>query len=186
MRPAPRPVCDNPAMARLAQIQISFAPVEDRLLMRLNTDDGAEFRFWLTRRYVRILWPILHQLALPDTPASGATSPAAQAAVANFQREQALDQADFESAFESTAKALPLGADPVLLTRAQSKRSADGLPVLCLHPADGAGIDIALEPQVSHSLLALLENAVEAADWQLQNPAPGNTTTPRPPAERLN
>ena len=65
-------------MGKLAQIQIRFAPVEDRLLMRLSTDDGAEFRFWLTRRYVRIMWPILHQLTVSGAGAAATQSPAAQ------------------------------------------------------------------------------------------------------------
>ena len=52
-------------MGKLAQIQLSFASVEDRLLMRLGTDDSSEFRLWLMRRYARILLPKLHQLTVP-------------------------------------------------------------------------------------------------------------------------
>ena len=154
--------------------------------MRLSTDDGAEFRFWLTRRYVRILWPILHQLTLSGVSATAVQSPAAQAAMADFQREQALDKADFKSDFQAQAQALPLGDEPVLLTKVQSKQGADGNPVLCLHPASGAGIDLALEPQISHSLLALLEGAVKSAQWQLSPPTPCAQATVMPAAERLN
>ena len=173
-------------MGKLAQIQLSFTPTEDRLLMRLRTDDGAEFRFWLTRRYVRIFWPILHQLTLPDEQVSGAQSPQAKAALADFQREQVLGEADFESEFQPQAKALPLGDDPVLLTRVQSKRNDQGAPVICLHPASGAGIDIALEPQISHSLLALLERAVAQAEWDLGKPAQATAAALMPASEQLN
>ena len=42
-------------MSRINQIQIRYAPVEDRIVLRLNTEDSSEFRFWITRRYAKIL-----------------------------------------------------------------------------------------------------------------------------------
>jgi len=37
---------------QINQINISYHQSEDRLLMRINTLDGAELRFWLTRAVV--------------------------------------------------------------------------------------------------------------------------------------
>ena len=61
-------------MAKLSQIQVSFAPAEDRLLLRVSTDEHTEFQFWLTRRYVRLLWPILEQM-VAVTPADHPSAP---------------------------------------------------------------------------------------------------------------
>ena len=154
--------------------------------MRLSTVDGAEFRFWLTRRYVRIVWLTLHQLTLAGAAPTATQSPAAQAAMADFQREQALDKTDFDSDFKAQAQALPLGSDPVLLTKVQGKQGADSTPILCLHSASGTGIDLALEPQISHSLLALLESAVRSAQWQTSPPSKLGLAAAMPATGSLN
>src|SRR5262245_38468956 len=41
------------------QMQIRPDEQEDRLLLRLSTTDAAEFRFWLTRSFVKKLWGML-------------------------------------------------------------------------------------------------------------------------------
>lgn len=104
--------------------------------------------------------------------------------MADFQRQQALDKTDFDSDFQ--AQALPLGSDPVLLTKVQGKQGADGSPILCLHSASGTGIDLALEPQISHSLLALLESAVRSAQWQLSPPSKLGLAAAMPATGSLN
>ena len=43
----------------LHQINISYVPVEDRLMMRINTKQGIEYRVWLTRRFTGILTGLL-------------------------------------------------------------------------------------------------------------------------------
>ncbi len=41
------------------QLQLAFDAAEDRLLFRLSTTAGEEFRVFLTRRFVKMLWPHL-------------------------------------------------------------------------------------------------------------------------------
>ena len=57
-------------MGQLHQMQIVFVPEQDRLLFRLNTTgrQQQEFRFWLTRRYVRILWKALLNMLKAQDP----------------------------------------------------------------------------------------------------------------------
>ena len=43
----------------LEQIRLDFAPEHDRLLMRIASGDQHELLFWLTRRCVKLLWPLL-------------------------------------------------------------------------------------------------------------------------------
>ncbi len=47
---------------QIHQIQIRHDETEDRLLLRLSTSDNHEFRFWLTRRFVKRLWAMLVQM----------------------------------------------------------------------------------------------------------------------------
>ena len=48
---------------RLHQLKVEYRPEEDRLLMRLATDTGAEVLLWLTRRCIARLWPVLLGMA---------------------------------------------------------------------------------------------------------------------------
>ena len=44
------------------QLSISHDERQDRLLLRLNTLAGEEYRFWLTRRMVILILPALTQM----------------------------------------------------------------------------------------------------------------------------
>ncbi|QLQ33522.1 MAG: hypothetical protein HZT40_20145 [Candidatus Thiothrix singaporensis] len=48
-------------MAAPSQIQARYVEEEDRILLRINTVADEEFRFWLTRRFLRRLSPVLQE-----------------------------------------------------------------------------------------------------------------------------
>jgi hypothetical protein len=158
-------------MAQIRQVQVSFAPVEDRLLLRFNTAAGEEFRFWMTRRYVRILRPVLDRLLGADPVIAGQSSDDARRTVLSFRHEQAISKADFSRAFDATTTRCPLGDTPVLLARVQLKTGTEGHQILCLHPERGAGVEIALTTDLAHSLVHLVADAVRKAQWDLPVPA---------------
>ena len=55
-------------MAQNQQIQIKFVAAEDPLMLHVSSDDNSEFRFWLTRRFVKLIWPSIVG-SLEQTPA---------------------------------------------------------------------------------------------------------------------
>ena len=154
-------------MPRIAQIQVSFAPTEDRLLLRLNTDDHSELRFWLTRRYIKLLTPILTKMV--ETTGRAAMIPETQAreTVADFEREEALASADFKTQFNEAAEYLPLGETPIILARIQTKKGPDSVPILCMHPQEGQGIELNMDSKLLHSFRKLLFDGIKSADWDL-------------------
>ena len=62
---------------QLHQFNINYVPLEDRILLRINTLQGDEYRIWLTRRYTGIL---LERLAAQMEKHGGAPALAAQPA----------------------------------------------------------------------------------------------------------
>ncbi len=42
--------------APLRQLTLTFDPVEDRMLLRIGTAENTEYRLWLTRRFIKVLW----------------------------------------------------------------------------------------------------------------------------------
>ncbi len=168
-------------MSGLDQIQLSFHAGEDRLLLRVSTTGGEEFRCWLTRRFVRALQPALRQALVTRPLVKVPADPSVREALIAFERQAAVVGSDFSTPFRDVARALPLGAQPLVLTRCQLRAQPDGGLLLALAPEQGQGLDLALAPKLLHSFMALLERTVEAADWALPA-APAGTVLPTPTA----
>ena len=154
-------------MAKLHQIQIRFDPKEDRILLRIRTADESEFRFWLTRRYVKLLWPIVVRMLESDQQIARQGDPAAKSAVLSFQHEDALQRTDFSTQFKDETTNLPLGESPIVLAKIQLKQRPDGTSVLCMHPDKGEGIELAMNTVLLHSFAKLLTDAVALSEWEL-------------------
>ncbi|MBF0212420.1 MAG: hypothetical protein HQM00_02515 [Magnetococcales bacterium] len=156
-------------LGKVHQLQASYAPAEDRLLLRINTTDQMEFRFWLTRRFVQRLWPALRQ-TLESQPDLALTDQTTRAALLDFMHENATAAADFKAPFVETPHAvLPLGQQPILAVHARivAIPGQDQLRMLHLHPAQGLGIEVTLDLQLLHAFCKLLADAVANADWQM-------------------
>lgn len=154
-------------MTQLSQMRLQLDALEDRLLLRVNTRDRAEYRLWLTRRYVKVLWPVLVKLAESNPDVQLQPQPETRAAVLSFQHENALRKADFKTVYREDAVSLPLGERPTLLARVGVKQAPDGRRILCLDPLQGVGIELSLGDGMLHSFCKLLAETVQKAGWDL-------------------
>jgi hypothetical protein len=152
---------------RLHQIKLDFIPEQDRLLLRVSTDNQLEVRLWLTRRALRLLWPRLVQMVRASPEVALQSNPEARDALVGMQHERALSQANFAQPFEEAPREMPLGADPILVTRIQTDKDSDGNPVLGLLPQQGQGVRLTLDNTLLHSLCKLLQTAVAKSDWDI-------------------
>ncbi|MDX1528102.1 MAG: hypothetical protein R3337_05705, partial [Gammaproteobacteria bacterium] len=109
-------------MPRLHQIQIRFVPREDRILLRIRTTDSSEFRFWLTRRYVKLLWPVVVKMLKADRRVQLQPNAEAKSAVLSFRHEKVIKEGDFSTKYKEDAAELPLGESPLVLARIQLKK----------------------------------------------------------------
>ena len=154
-------------MSRINQIQIRYTPIEDRIVLRMNTEDSSEFRFWITRRYAKILAGSLLKLLQSSEDIQEHKEEQVQKAVMSFQHEEAISKADFAKNFQAQPKSMPLGNVPILLSKLTVKQTADGNPMLCMYPEQGQGIDLALQQQLLHSISKLFADALQASDWDV-------------------
>lgn len=161
------PIQDRSFTMRLHQLKLDFIAEHDRLLLRVSTDNQLEVRLWLTRRALRLLWPLLVQLVRSSPEVALQSNPQARDALVGMQHEQALSRANFADAFEETPRNMPLGAEPILVARIQSKKDDNGNQVLGLLPQQGQGIHLSLDNTLLHSLCKLLQNAVAKSDWDI-------------------
>src|SRR6476660_10139852 len=99
---------------KLHQLKIDFNAEQDRLLMLVSTDDGAEVRMWLTRRFVKLLWPLLVKLAEEASPRIRTqANPEARKALLGLEHEHAVSKADFSKPYDAVGSTTPLGETPL-------------------------------------------------------------------------
>ena len=156
----------------IAQIQIRHDENEDRLLLRFLTSDDCEYRFWLTRRFVKRLWTMLVRMLEWDQAVKQQLDPATRHEVLDIRHQGYVSEADYQTQFrEQPADAprkLPLGEAPVLLGRAEGKKRPDGVQVLTLQPMRGQGIDITVDTRLLHLFMRLLREQAEKTDWDMK------------------
>jgi len=156
---------------KIHQIQVRHDEAEDRLLLRLSTTDNHEFRFWLTRRFVKRLWAMLVQMLEWDQAVRQQADPATRRTVLDIQHEGYAQQANYAQKFEESTgdapRSLPLGEEPTVLAKAKGKKGEKGLQMLSLHPHRGQGIDITLDTRLLHIFTRLLRQAVDKTDWDM-------------------
>ena len=146
----------------LQQINISYLPSEDRLLMKV-TSKGEEFRIWLTRRYTALLLKVLeNQLDELGTPIQARTGELAKK----------LKQGAYDKPFETdTSTSYPLGEKGVLGFRINVGKPKGGAVSLQLLPEDGQGLNLNLDSATIALLTNLIEQGLTQTDWQLSSPA---------------
>lgn len=139
------------------QLQIANDSVQDRLLMRIATDDDEEIRVFLTRRFLREIWPHLRrmlasQLATVQAPVEGAAE---------------HEPSNFEQPFKEDNPVFPLGAKPLLASEATFESSEDGLSRMILREGRERYFSLNLNGELLQALCAMLRAASEQAKWDL-------------------
>jgi len=151
---------------QLEQFSASYDATHDRLLLRVRTSDDAEFRLWLTRRYVALLWPILMKIADTFSSRKAPTDPLTRGILAEMAHGDAVGGANFSTQYQG-GSLFPLGEEPVLLARITVTAKEGSTQTLTLLPQDGQGLNLELDEKLVHVFARLLQEAANSADWGL-------------------
>ena len=155
------------------QLSVSHDERQDRLLWRLNTLDGQEFQFWLTRRMLVRLLPALNQSLLKlhaSAPGLASSDTLSLQMLRDFKRENLMAHADFQTPFASNTTEKPLGEVPLLVTDAHLSLNAQGGMGLVLEEKTGELVkscQLNLSGDLVEGLLLLTQQALQSADWAL-------------------
>ena len=168
---------------RLHQLKVEYDAEQDRLLMLVATSEAMELKLSLTRRFVKLLWPLLVKLAEEASPRiRSQANPEARKALLGLEHETAVSKADFSKPYDAGEATRPLGDAPLLLARIQTGHDRNGQPVVAMHPTEGQGVTLTLDPVLLHSVCRLLQAAVKGSDWDMELKLPG--TEPQEGKER--
>ena len=149
---------------QLHQINISHDSKEDRLLLRVSTGGGDEFRLWLTRRYTALLMGVLNK---EMDKLGGAPSVAGSEQTTKMLKNGALEKKyDNEK-----AQNYPLGEAGVLAFRINTHNTDEGILSLELLPEEGKGITLNLNKPLLYMLHNILTQGITQANWGLQSEA---------------
>jgi hypothetical protein len=152
-------------MSALQQINITYMPEQDRLLLRTGTSDGHEYRLWLTRRYAALLTQVLQEHI---DKSGGVHQLASDPQTTGHLRQGALDQA-----WDEGRNLFPLGPEGVLGYAIKVQRRESGSIALQLLPREGPGLNLNLDCSLLYLMYTLLEQATLQADWRLPGTATG-------------
>jgi len=158
------------------QLQIANDSVQDRLVLRIATDDNEEIRVFLTRRFLREIWPHLsrmlgHQLNQQT---------AAPARESDGDGDEGHEASSFEQPFKEDDPVFPLGAKPMLASEATFESGEDGLSRMILREGRERYFSLNLNNELLQALCSMLRAASEQAKWDLglSYDAPATLTTP--------
>jgi len=136
------------------QLQVAYETLPDRLLLRVSTRAGEEYLAYLTRRFMRQLWPTLAPLAKAEPARADTAAP--------------RSPGRFDQAYEPPANlSHPLGREPLLVGEARIDRDPSGQVVLILREHRQRSMSLTLNDALVQALCAMLRAGVSAADWNL-------------------
>jgi hypothetical protein len=158
-------------MSQIHQIQFKFLPIEDRLLMKINTSTKEEFNLLLTRRFVSLLQPVLSKILHTNQSIAIHQNEQVRNALINLQQQEAIQKTDRGTPYLNEGVSHPLGHQPILLAKI-STNFKQGNCKLTLEPEKGPGISFNIDQNLTHLLRNLLLESLEKTDWQLEFKAP--------------
>lgn len=181
------------------QLSVSHDERQDRLLLRLNTLAGEEYRFWLTRRMVTLIVPALTQMVVRlevAQPGLAASDAPTQHLLTDLKRDAFIQNADFSTPYTANALQLPLGEAPFLITDAQlNLQGNQSLEIIFHQKFETAqpACKLNLHAPLVHGLIHLIQQTASKADWALtttNHPATslsrsGDESDPVPPQRPL-
>jgi hypothetical protein len=144
----------------LHQMNVSYVATEDRLLLRVSTLGGDEYRIWLTRRLCALLNGMLQKQM---DKFGGAPVLASSSETKKLFRQGAMEKR-FEA--ESSVN-FPLGESGILAVRINSRVAEDGTLALQLLPGKGEGVTLNLNQTLLYMFHNLLAQGIDQAGWHL-------------------
>jgi hypothetical protein len=152
---------------RIRQLNIAYVPVQDRLLLRVNTTENSEYRLWFTRHFIRVLWPEVIKILTADPQVQVQGDKQKKQAVLSFKHEKALSQSNFSRKYDENVEDRPLGTSPLLVSVMRIKATDSAATVLAFQNPQGRGVELFMDQDLLHSFCKLLCDTVEKANWEL-------------------
>ncbi len=172
------------------QIQVRYDAMADRLLVQLRTHAAEVYAVWLTRRLVSRLYApyreAVARLGLAQASPQALAVPEARQMLEEAALQRPLPGTNFDKPFADEDSSHPLGREPLLAVLAELTPAADGQVGLSLHEHRGRRVDLKLGDELATALLRLMDQALQAAEWNLPGSGQALAGPEEVPARVLN
>jgi hypothetical protein len=155
------------------QLQVVYQIEQDRILVRLNTLTGEEFRVSLTRRMMKKLFPHLVRKStqvgtskFQEPSHDGANVKALE----QFKKQELLKLGDFQKPFSHQVSVFPIGEQPLLATTVHLNQQEDGSLKIrfeekILNPSEIRNVEVTMNIDLLKGFMHLLDAALQESDW---------------------
>ena len=150
----------------LHQINVTYVPTEDRLLMRVTTREGDEYRIWLTRRYCTLLTGILRNQM---ERFGGEPSLASSQETRQLFKAGAMDKS-FDT---EQGSHYPLGESGILAFRLNTGVNEQNDLSVQILPEQGQGVTLNLNKALLYLFHNVLTQGITQAEWHIASDASG-------------
>jgi hypothetical protein len=174
------------------QLNVSYLPEQDRLLLRVSTKQGHELAVWLTRKVTLGVWQGLQACAQGHAARSYAgksdvSDPVLRKELAEFSSAKHLQTADFSTPYVpvsavpnfSQQRTQAMQGSPLLPTEVTLEARPDGNTHMQLKEAQRS-VAMMLDEALLHAIMQLLVKTVEQADWGFVLTQNNDTATTKP------
>tara|TARA_B100001540_G_scaffold307296_1_gene320425 strand:- start:876 stop:1463 length:588 start_codon:yes stop_codon:yes gene_type:complete len=176
---------------------MTYSPKEDRVLLRIGTQDQTEFRLWLTRRFIRNVWAPLIKALERDKVKRQNLQPKVKDAIMAMEHQESVQKSDFSKRHAAENKNItpnPALQDndaeknPKMSPRPQEKKAAEinppeegavliiggriraleaGLTQINFKLENATGVEFTLNNKLLHALCHMIIKSSEKAGWGL-------------------
>jgi hypothetical protein len=153
----------------ITQLNATYVPLEDRVLFRFSTRDGAEYRLWLTRALVA---GVLRACGDVAVKVAAAEHPVAYAKEISDFKQNAVAKATQFTEFKPAA-VLPMGEVPVLVQGVNFTLEG-AIFALAFSLVTHQTITLRLNDDLFAKFRLLLDAIEKKASWGLSLPASTN------------
>lgn len=166
----------------IKQINASYLVGEDRILLRFNTPEGAEYRFWITRRVGLFMLVATNHLLTKQLEQSHA--PDTAKAINAFEKDALVDASIIANATPTEYQSgihFPLGAEPILVMDVSCSLLQNNATEVSLQSAimdstneiisidfslpGGANLNLKLASTMVRAITLLLDQLRQQAGW---------------------
>lgn len=150
---------------KLQNFSCSYSSTEDRLLLKIGTNEETGHAVWLTRRFLRGLWDGLMKFLAEMPEVTESPSRQVKEAVLAIRHQESVTEKAQSIARTPNPKAARAG-EAALATGATVKPQPGGTVQLILRTEENA-LTLTLDEQTLHGLCHLLINTSGEAGWDL-------------------
>lgn len=154
------------SMPGLNQIQLTYIPQEDRLLLSLQTQDFLEYRFWITRYLIKPFWHLLMELLKADRKSAEQHRLESELYLKSILDERDQHRPIADKLSQHIAKQ-PFGTQAYLISKISGKPAENHTSILHFEDIQGNFVECAGDSTIIIAICQLILQTIKIAQWDL-------------------